>query len=102
MSDELLKTVNPVKLKLDREYELSVVNLNTMVAIEEEFGCSIAELKDKFEQRQAGTLRSLAYILIKDKYPDITKERIGELVTVKNLQQVAETVLKSISDSLGE
>lgn len=103
MSNELLKKVDTVTLKLsDKEYELSAVNLNTMTAIEEEFDCSIADLKDKFQKRQASTLRSLAYVLIKDKAPEVTRKSIGELVTIKNLQEVADIILTVINDSLGE
>lgn len=103
MESELLSGVKTVTLKLgDKEFELSEINLNTMIAIEEEFDCSIAELKDKFQKRQASTLRSLAYVMIKDKAPDVTKESIGKLVTVQNLQEVAEKLFMVINNSLGE
>lgn len=98
--DELLKNeIYTIKLG-EKEYELSPVNLNMLTAIEGEFGCGIGALQDQFNQKQATTLRALAWIMLKDKYPELTKEDIGAKVNLKNLKTVAEKMFTVIKDSV--
>lgn len=99
MSELLKEEKNTVKLG-EKEYELSPINLNVLTAIEDEFGCGIGELLDKFNQKQASTLRSLAYVLLKDKNPELTKESIGNDIDFKNLKETTEKLFSVIKDAL--
>jgi hypothetical protein len=99
--DELLKN-ETYTLKLgEKEYEVSPVNLNILAAIEQEFGCGIGELQNKFNEKQASTLRSLAYVMLKSKNPELTKELIGDNIGIGNIQEVAEKLFSVIKDSMG-
>lgn len=86
----------------EKDYELSEINLNILTAIESEFGCGIGALQEQFNQKQATTLRSLAWVMLKDKYPELTKEDIGSKVNLKNLQAVTEKLFNVIEQSIGE
>ena len=98
MTEELIKKDIPVKIKLgNKEYKLSPFNLNVMVGIEEEFDCSLNEVGNLLDTRQAVTLRKLIYILLKDDYPEITKAQIGQLITLKNFEEVSNQIAKVLT-----
>ncbi len=99
MSELLKEEKHTIKLG-DREYELSPINLNVLSTIEDEFGCGISELQDQFKKKQASTIRSLAYVLLKDKNPELTKESIGNNVDFKNLKVITEKLFSVIKDAL--
>lgn len=89
MEDELLKEEKPRIIKLgDKEYTLSPLSLNVLCRIEEEFDCGLSKVGDLLTKRQATTMRSLIYILLKDGYPEITKEEIGKMVKLEDLEQI--------------
>ena len=99
MSELLKEEKYTIKLG-DKEYELSEINLNILTAIEDEFGCGVGELQNKFNEKQASTIRSLAYVLLKGKNPELTKESIGDNVDFKNLKEVTEKLFSVIKDAL--
>lgn len=101
MSELLKEEKYTIKLG-GRDYELSPITLNVMSAIEDEFSCGISELQNQFNQKQATTLRSMAWILLKEKNPDITKEFIGDNVDFGNLKELSELLFRVIKESLGE
>ena len=86
----------------DQQYELSEMNLNTLAAIEDEFGCGIDQLQDKFNQKQASSLLSLAWILLKEKHPELTKDEVGKQINLKNIKPISEQLFNIISESIGE
>jgi hypothetical protein len=99
---ELLK-VERHNIKLgDLVYELPLINLNILIAIEDEFGCGIGNLQEQFNKKQATTLRALAWAMLKDKYPELTKEEIGNNINLQNFQEITEQLLDVIKISLGE
>ena len=71
------------------EYEFSPLNVNVMEALEEEFNESWEKLVGSM---RAKVLKSIIYYLLKPRYPDITKEKVGELLTAKVLVSVYETM----------
>jgi len=99
MSDLLKNEKHTIKLG-DKIYELTEINLNILADIEDEFGCSIVELQEKFNQKQASTLRSLAWVMLKGKNPDLTREAIGENIDLHNLKDVAEKLFAVIKGSI--
>lgn len=99
---ELLK-VEKHNIKLgDMIYELPLINLNILIAIEDEFGCGIGNLQEQFNKKQATTLRSLAWAMLKDKYPELTKEEVGNNINLQNFKEITEELLKVINLSLEE
>ena len=98
MTDELMKETKPNTIKLgDVDYELSPLNLNVLVGIEEEFGVGIEQLGKMLTKKQATSLRNLLYILLKDKYPDLTKAQIGEMVRLDNFEEVSNAITVALT-----
>lgn len=91
MNELLKETKTTIKLG-DTDYELSPLNLNILAYIEEEFGVGIEQLGKVFAKKQATTLRNLLYILLRDKYPDLTKAQIGEMVSMDNFAEISEAI----------
>lgn len=87
----LTKTKELKKLILGdgNEYEFATLNVNIMEAVEEEFNESWEKLVGSM---RAKVLKSLIYNLLKTRYPDMTKEKVGELLTAKVLIGVYETI----------
>jgi len=71
------------------EYELPIIDVNVMEAVEDEFDKSWEEL---FTNVRAKTLKAVMFYLLKQKYPDITREQVGALVTVKVLLKVSKAI----------
>ena len=99
MTDELLKEDKPQTIKIgEKEYHISPLTLNVMVGLEEEFDCSLSDIGDLLTKRQATTLRKLLYILLKDGYPELTKDGIGKMVRVEDLEQISTMVGKALTE----
>ena len=75
-----------------KQYNLSPINLNVLVALEEEFNAGLGELANTLMKRQASTLRSLLFVLLKDNYPELDKNKIGELITLDNMAEISNMV----------
>lgn len=89
--------VHKVKLADGKEYDLPVLNLNILADLEEEFGCGLEEISNLLQTKQASSLRKTLYILLHKSYPDMTQNKIGELVDMKNLTEVATSVANALS-----
>ncbi len=99
MSELLKEEKHTIKLD-DMEYEIAVINLNTLAAIDDEFG-GFGELVNQFKTKQAKTLLSLIWIMLKDKNPDLTKEVIGTKVkTFKEIKTISDKLLGILKDSM--
>jgi len=82
--------IDKITLADGKEYELAPLNLNMMVEIEDEFGESFdAVLKGN----RAKPVRFLLYLRLKEKYPDMTVEKLGGLIDI--------SVLASLNENLG-
>jgi len=79
-----------------KDYELPPFNLNTMVELEDQFNCSIENIKEAMESRRAGTIKKLLIVFLCPHYPELTPEKIGELVTLTNLAEVSTKVAQAI------
>lgn len=73
-------------------YNLSGINLNVLADLEEELDCSLSEMMDKLNNRVASSLRSLLYVLLKKNHPNLTRDRIGELVTMDNMGDISSVI----------
>ena len=97
---ELIKKDKERIIKLGKkEYKLSPLNLNVLASIEEEFGCGIDKIGDVLAKKMATALRTLVYILLRDNYPDMTKTKIGELITTDNLGEISTQVGEVLTSS---
>jgi len=90
-------TVHKLVLLDEKEYELPIMNLNLMADLEEEFGVGLEEVSNLLQTRQMSTLRRTLYVMLRKKTPDMTKESIGDLVDLTNLEHVATVLGKVLS-----
>lgn len=75
-------------------YHLSEINLNILADLEEELEyTSRQELIDKFETQGAKSIRVLLHILLKKNHPNLTKEDVGELVTLEIMGDIQSVIL---------
>jgi len=80
-----------------KEYKLPALNLNVMADLEEEFDMSLEEVGNLLQTRQMSALRRTLVIMLRSEYPDIaTRERIGKLIDMTNLESVANAVGKAL------
>lgn len=87
----LAKGTPPQKITLadGKEYELSPMTLNMLVAMEEEFNLSLSELLGSGKVKP---IRSMLYLQLRGKYPELTIEKVGELVTMEVLSQIGSVI----------
>ena len=98
MTKNILSTPERKTIKLgDKEYRLSALNLNVLADIEEGFDCSIDKVGKMLDKKRASALRRLVYILLKQEYPDMTLEKIGELIDLSNMAEVSEALAKTLA-----
>lgn len=95
MTDKLLREDKPTTLKLGdgKEYELTPLNLNMMIEIEDKFGEPLAQL---FDAGKVKVIRYLLFVMLKPKYPDMTEKKVGESVTAEILNKVGGSIAKDI------
>lgn len=98
MAKSILSTPEKQAIKLgEKEYHLAAFDLNVMADIEEAFDCSMTELGEQFDKRQAVTLRKILFILLKEEYPDITEIEIGKSITASNMKAVNQVIANVIT-----
>ena len=76
-----------------KTYHLPVIDANIMEAIEEEFDKSWVEL---FEKPRTKVLKAIVFYLLKAGYPNLKREDVGALLTVKaqsNVSKVIKTLI---------
>ncbi len=94
----VLSTGDRKTIKLgDKDYRLSPLNLNVLADIEEGFDCSIDRVGKMLDKKRASALRRLVHILLKQEYPDMTIEKIGELINLSNMAEVSEALAKTLA-----
>lgn len=73
-------------LKLDGvEYNLKPFNMNMMGDLEDKFDDSFTNLMGEPRMK---VIRCATWLRMKDEYPDMTEEKLGELVTIDVLTDV--------------
>ena len=95
MSEEtnILTEEKPKSIKLadGKEYTLPPIDLTTLANIEKTFGFPLRNLGEKTETEPMQTLQLLTYALLKENYPELTKEQAGRLVTLKEFANLTKT-----------
>jgi len=69
-----------------KEYELAQMTLNILIQIEDKFEKSYFDLVNS---RRMNHIRYIVYLRLKGQYPELTEEKVGELVTVDVLAEIA-------------
>ena len=101
MPNKIARSKKPATITLGgKEYELAPVNLNFLEAVEDEFGFGLVEVKEAVEAGKLGKtkmLKGLLYCFLKGKYPTLTKDKIGAMVPLGKVEEVAGTVAEAIN-----
>ena len=86
------------ELKLGgKKYTPRAFSLNMMVRLKKEWECKTDRdfhtlLGEKLEVGGMETMNFLLWYLLRDDYPDLTEEALGEMITAKNLPMVSEVM----------
>jgi hypothetical protein len=78
-------TPKTVKLSDGKDYEFPVMSLNVLANIQKTMGFKINELPAKLIEDPIENARLVFYAFLKEKYADMTLEKAGELITIKNI-----------------
>lgn len=94
MEVNILSQEKPKSIKLadGKEYTLPPIDLTTLANIEKTMGFSLSKLIVKMESEAMGTLRNVAFALLKENQPELTIEQAGRLVTLNEMKLFAETI----------
>jgi len=74
------------------EYELPVLNLNTLANLEKSLGYGLNKLTDKVDEMPATTLRDVIFALLREKDSKIKIEQVGELITLEVMGGVSDVL----------
>lgn len=104
MPDRLLRETNYTVMLGDVEYKLAPINLNVLADIEDEFGRGLESVGKLFAKKQASTIRTLLWILIKNNGVNvtITREAVGIDVKLGDMASIAEKINQLITNSVEE
>lgn len=96
---DIFETDNPqtVKLADGKEYELPILNLNTLANIEKTLGFGLNKLPEKIDEEPATILRAVIHALLKEKNPKLTLAQAGTLVTVEVMRELTGTISKLLT-----
>jgi hypothetical protein len=84
-----------------KEYEFAPINWNVLSGIETELQCSIAELIPLLQKSIYKSTLTLAWVMLRDKYPELTKDEIGKVTDHKEIMAITSTVSDVLLDFFG-
>jgi hypothetical protein len=84
-----------------KEYELAPVNWNVLSGIEEELQCNFIELIPLLQKSIYKSTLTLAWVMLRDKYPELTKEEIGKVTNHEEIMGMTSAVTSILSDFFG-
>jgi hypothetical protein len=80
------------KIQLDKERTIKF-DLNTLIAVEDSLGYSLAEMGDKVSIR---VMRAMLTAGLRHEDPELTEEYVGSLITMDNMQVVQDALAKAM------
>ncbi|MBU2249116.1 MAG: hypothetical protein KKD77_20380 [Gammaproteobacteria bacterium] len=81
-----------IKLADGKEYKLPPIDMTTLANIEKTMGFGLGKLGTKIENETMSTMRSLIYALLKEEQPGLDIDKVGHLITLKEMSAIAETI----------
>jgi hypothetical protein len=75
-----------------KEYELAPINWNVLSGIETELSCSVVELIPMLQKSIYKSTLTLVWVMLRDKYPDLTKDDIGKVTDHKEILAITSVV----------
>lgn len=92
--ENILETSKPKSIVLadGNEYTLPPIDLTTLANLEKSLGFGTAQLQEKLESETMITLRALIFGLLRENYPDMEIEKMGRLITPKEISTMVITI----------
>ena len=81
-----------VKLSDGKEYTLPAIDMTTLANIEKTMGMGGKNIILKMDSEPLQTLQLFIYALLKENYPELTREQAGHLVGLKEIPQFSRTI----------
>jgi hypothetical protein len=86
---------NSIVLSNGKSYLARPINLNMMAAVEEKFNDSFPKL---LSANRMAVLRHLLYLMLREDTPELTEDRVGQLVTIDLLGSIADGITKQVGN----
>ena len=81
-----------ITLSDGKEYKLPPIDMTTLANIEKTMGFGLGKLQTKLENETMTTIRSLIYALLKEEQPSLDIDKVGHLITLKEMSAISETI----------
>jgi len=75
-----------------KEYKLPPIDMTTLANVEKTVGFGLSKLGTKLENETMATMRSLIYALLKEEQPELDIEKVGHLITLKEITSISATI----------
>ncbi len=89
LAQEKTKTI---KLADGKDYKLPPIDMTTLANIEKTMGFGLGRLQTKLENETMTTMRSLIYALLKEEQPELDIDKVGHLITLKEMSSISSTI----------
>jgi len=81
-----------ITLSDGKEYKLPPIDMTTLANIEKTMGFGLGRLQSKIENETMTTMRSLIYALLKEEQPNLDIDKVGHLITLKEMNSISSTI----------
>ena len=81
-----------IKLSDGKEYKLPPIDMTTLANIEKTMGFGLGRLQTKLENETMTTMRALIYALLKEEQPSLDIDKVGRLITLKEISSISGTI----------
>jgi len=81
-----------ITLSDGKEYKLPPIDMTTLANIEKTMGFGLGRLQTKLENETMTTMRALIYALLKEEQPDLDIDKVGRLITLKEISSISGTI----------
>jgi len=81
-----------ITLSDGKEYKLPPIDMTTLANIEKTMGFGLGRLQTKLENETMTTMRALIYALLKEEQPSLDIDKVGRLITLKEISSISETI----------
>jgi len=81
-----------ITLSDGKEYKLPPIDMTTLANIEKTMGFGLGRLQSKLENETMTTMRALIYALLKEEQPDLDIDKVGRLITLKEISSISGTI----------
>ena len=90
----ILEEEKPKSITLSdgKEYKLPPIDMTTLANIEKTMGFGLGRLQTKLENETMTTMRSLIYALLREEQPSLDIDKVGRLITLKEISSISETI----------